>query len=128
MRLIEASVAARAMLHEAAAAALEAADRAQSLTERLDAMLEALGTTSPVRTPAPGEHVSASPGRISRREREVLALVAEGRSNKEIAANLFVSPNTVKTHVASLLQKLDADSRAHLAAMAMRQQLSLTPH
>ncbi len=58
---------------------------------------------------------------LSPREREVLALVAEGRSNKAIAEELYVSPNTIKTHVASLLQKLDADTRAQLAAIAARQ-------
>ena len=51
----------------------------------------------------------------------VLALVAEGRSNKAIAEALFVSPNTVKTHVASLLNKLHAESRVQLAAIAARQ-------
>ena len=53
---------------------------------------------------------------LSPREREVLALVAEGHSNRAIAEALFVSPNTVKTHVASLLRKHDASSRAQLAA------------
>jgi DNA-binding CsgD family transcriptional regulator len=55
---------------------------------------------------------------LSPREREVLALVAEGHSNRAIAEALFVSPNTVKTHVASLLRKHDASSRAQLAALA----------
>jgi two-component system response regulator DegU len=50
----------------------------------------------------------------------VLALVAEGRSNKAIAEALFVSPNTVKTHVASLLTKFQVDSRTQLAAIAVR--------
>jgi two-component system response regulator DegU len=48
----------------------------------------------------------------------VLALVAEGRSNKSIAEALFVSPNTVKTHVASLLRKHDVGTRTQLAAVA----------
>jgi DNA-binding NarL/FixJ family response regulator len=51
----------------------------------------------------------------------VLALVAQGQTNKAIAEALFVSPNTVKTHVASLLTKLDVDTRAQLAAIATRQ-------
>lgn len=59
--------------------------------------------------------------RLSPREREVLALVAQGRTNKAIAEALFVSPNTVKTHVTSLLTKLDVDTRAQLAAIATRQ-------
>jgi DNA-binding NarL/FixJ family response regulator len=55
---------------------------------------------------------------ISGRELEVLELLAAGRSNKEIARRLDVSPNTVKTHVTSLLHKLQADSRVQLAAIA----------
>ncbi len=50
--------------------------------------------------------------RLSRREREVLALVAEGSSNREIAATLIISENTAKYHVAPLLNKLGAGSRA----------------
>jgi DNA-binding CsgD family transcriptional regulator len=48
---------------------------------------------------------------ISARESEVLALLAEGHSNKQIARLLGISPNTVKTHVASLLAKLDSTRR-----------------
>jgi DNA-binding CsgD family transcriptional regulator len=48
---------------------------------------------------------------VSDREYEVLALVAEGRSNKEIARALDVSPNTVKTHIANLFEKLEARRR-----------------
>ena len=59
--------------------------------------------------------------RLSPREREVLALVAQGQTNKAIAEALFVSPNTVKTHVASLLTKLDVDTRAQLAVIATQQ-------
>lgn len=57
---------------------------------------------------------------VSPREWDVLTLLAEGRSNSAIAESLYVSPNTVKTHVASLLRKLGANSRAHLAAIAAR--------
>jgi len=49
--------------------------------------------------------------------------VAEGCTNKAIAETLFVSPNTVKTHVTSLLQKLRATTRVQLAAIAARQGL-----
>ena len=48
---------------------------------------------------------------VSERELEVLALLASGRSNKEIAKRLEVSPNTVKTHIASLFEKLGARRR-----------------
>jgi DNA-binding CsgD family transcriptional regulator len=55
---------------------------------------------------------------ISDREREVLALLAAGRSNKEIARQLDVSPNTVKTHVAKLFVKLSARRRTEAIARA----------
>ena len=53
----------------------------------------------------------------------MLALVAEGHSNKAIADALFVSPHTVKSHVAALLTKLDADKRAQLATIAAQRGL-----
>ncbi len=53
----------------------------------------------------------------------MLALVAGGRSNKAIAEALYVSPNTVKTHVTSLLHKLDAESRVQLAVIATQHDL-----
>jgi DNA-binding CsgD family transcriptional regulator len=49
--------------------------------------------------------------RISERELQVLELLAAGRSNKEIASRLEVSPNTVKTHVANLYEKLEVRRR-----------------
>jgi DNA-binding CsgD family transcriptional regulator len=55
---------------------------------------------------------------ISEREFEVLGLLAAGHSNKEIAARLDVSPNTVKTHVARLFDKLDAKRRTEAIARA----------
>lgn len=62
---------------------------------------------------------------ISAREREVLGLLAEGLSNKEIAGRLGVSPNTVKTHVARLLEKLDARRRTE--AISKARALGLVP-
>jgi non-specific serine/threonine protein kinase len=55
---------------------------------------------------------------LSTREEEVLRLVAEGLTNKEIARALIVTENTVKTHVTSLFNKLGVDSRAHAVAVA----------
>lgn len=49
--------------------------------------------------------------RISARELEVLELLAAGRSNKEIANRLEVSPNTIKTHIAKLFEKLEVSRR-----------------
>jgi two-component system, NarL family, nitrate/nitrite response regulator NarL len=60
------------------------------------------------------------PARLTSREREVLALVATGISNKGIARQLLVSPNTVKFHIAAILDKLDASTRAEAVAAAVR--------
>lgn len=57
---------------------------------------------------------------LSEREREVFQLIAEGRSNKEIADILFVSVSTVETHRAHILQKLDVHSMAQLVLYAVR--------
>ena len=55
---------------------------------------------------------------LTDREREVVALVAEGLSNEEIAGQIFVSQSTVKTHVARALMKLHARDRAQLVVLA----------
>ena len=56
----------------------------------------------------------------SARELAVLSLIAKGRSNKEIAAALGVSDETVKSHVSNVLQKLQAQDRAHAVTEAIR--------
>ena len=55
---------------------------------------------------------------VSEREFEVLTLLAAGRSNKEIANQLKVSPNTIKTHVAKLFEKLEAKRRTEAISRA----------
>jgi two-component system, NarL family, response regulator LiaR len=62
---------------------------------------------------------------ISKRELEVLQLMAEGFSNDEIATQLFVSLNTIKTHNAKLFEKMDVKRRTQAVEMAKR--LSLIP-
>ena len=57
---------------------------------------------------------------LTPRERDVVGLIAEGRSNKEIAADLFISEATVKTHVARVLSKLDLRDRTQIAIVAHR--------
>jgi DNA-binding CsgD family transcriptional regulator len=63
-------------------------------------------------------------GGLTRREVDVLRLVALGRSNKEIAADLVISEHTVARHVSNILRKLDAPSRAAAAAYAHRNRLA----
>ena len=72
------------------------------------------------RLPEPSAAIAASAvlDQLTDREREVLELVAKGQSNAEIAAGLYVSHATVKTHVSRLLMKLDARDRAQLVMIA----------
>ncbi len=58
---------------------------------------------------------------LTSREREVLRLIAAGRSNKEIAAVLFIAPKTASVHVSNILAKLGAGSRTEAAAIAHRE-------
>ncbi|MEU3182592.1 response regulator transcription factor [Streptomyces sp. NPDC006923] len=57
---------------------------------------------------------------LTEREREVLALIADGRSNREIARALVLSEKTVKTHVSNILMKLDLSDRTQAALWAVR--------
>jgi hypothetical protein len=57
---------------------------------------------------------------ITPREREILALIAAGKANKEIASQLEVSEDTVKRHVSHILEKLDVNDRAQATAEAIR--------
>ncbi len=58
-------------------------------------------------------------GTLSRREREVLALVASGHSNRKVAAELFIAENTVKNHVRKILEKLNLSSRVEATLWAV---------
>lgn len=57
---------------------------------------------------------------LSGREREILGMLADGMSNPDIAAQLFISPETVRTHVRNAMQKLEADTRTQAVALALR--------
>jgi DNA-binding NarL/FixJ family response regulator len=71
----------------------------------------------------PAAPAAPDPDDLTPREHEVLALVAEGATNAEIAARLVVSENTVKFHVKNILQKLHARNRAEVVAFAARSRL-----
>jgi DNA-binding NarL/FixJ family response regulator len=60
---------------------------------------------------------------LTQRERDVLRLLADGMSNEEIGKALFISPETVRTHVRKAMAKLDADTRTQAVATALRQSL-----
>jgi DNA-binding CsgD family transcriptional regulator len=65
------------------------------------------------------------PGTLTRREREIVRLVAHGRSGPEIAGELHIAHDTVRTHVRNAMTKLGARSRAHLVAKALGDGLTL---
>jgi DNA-binding NarL/FixJ family response regulator len=60
---------------------------------------------------------------LTQREREVLRLLADGLANEEIGKRLFISPETVRTHVRKAMAKLEADTRTQAVATALRQSL-----
>jgi DNA-binding NarL/FixJ family response regulator len=57
---------------------------------------------------------------LTGREREILQLLADGMSNADVASKLFISQETVKSHVRHILAKLEADTRTHAVAIALR--------
>jgi len=68
----------------------------------------------------PPETAAEDDSCLSQREQEVLRLVAQGNSNKEIAGSLFISDNTVKAHLRRILEKLHVANRSQAVAFAVR--------
>ena len=64
---------------------------------------------------------------LSPREKEVMALLAEGLTGRQIAERLVISPATVRTHVENVMEKLEARTRVHAIAIALRQGLIEIP-
>jgi DNA-binding NarL/FixJ family response regulator len=70
-------------------------------------------------------NLTDSYGLLTDREKEVLQLLAEGRSNKEVASLLNVAVSTVETHRSSLMQKLDLHNTAEIVLYAVRKGIIL---
>jgi DNA-binding NarL/FixJ family response regulator len=68
-----------------------------------------------------------TPARLTQREQEVLRLVAQGKSNKEIASALNIAENTVKNHLKNILEKLHLENRVQAATFALRRELDPGP-
>ena len=105
----------------APAAARELGDQAREVAHRLGAqpLLERLRAQGSTATRADGP----APSTLTARESEILALVAQGRSNGEIGKQLFISAKTVSVHVSNILGKLNASGRTEAAAIARRRGL-----
>ncbi len=109
-------------------AALDAAGRHGRTLSQADAITLAVGTAQPDPGPAPAVTVPAvhgaladSPaGPLSARERQIMALLAGGASNAKIAETLFVTPNTVRTHLDRIRDKTGARNRAELTRYAIQ--------
>lgn len=109
----------------AAGNALLGPDVTRAVIERVAADREAAGTAvAPAASPASESSGSGAltsamdEARLTDRERDVLGLVAEGKSNSEIAAELFLGEATVKTHVSNVLQKLGVRDRIQAVVWA----------
>jgi DNA-binding CsgD family transcriptional regulator len=68
----------------------------------------------------PGPPTGVGLDRLTPREREVLALIGQGHANRDIAAALYISERTARTHVSNILRKLDLTSRTQAAVLANR--------
>ncbi|MDF5751027.1 AAA family ATPase [Spongiactinospora sp. TRM90649] len=114
---------------------LSAGDRAAALGEWRTALdiatglgaaplvtvLDDLGRRARLTTPEPEPETDTPTDHLTQREREVLALVAEGLTNREIAGRLFIANKTVSVHVSNILAKLGVSTRTQAAALTRRQ-------
>lgn len=112
---------ARALAPQSPAAAIDTARHAQNELEALGATRDADAAAAFMRSlGAKGRAGPRSLGSLTRRETEVLRLLGEGLSNRDVAARLFISPKTAEHHVGRIYSKLGLKSRAEAATYAVR--------
>jgi DNA-binding NarL/FixJ family response regulator len=95
-------------------AAIEAAKEGATYLDPQIARLVVENLKAPVTPAVPGLNA------LSEREMDVLKLIVEGKSNQEIASELYLSTNTIKTHVRGIMNKLSVDDRVQAAVLALR--------
>ena len=102
---------------------VSATTTAEAIAGSADVVLTARASRRSQRT----LHAEAEPSppvpSLTQRERQILSLLADGLGNKQIAAQLGISPSTVKTHLELLFEKLDVTSRAEAVAVSVRRGL-----
>jgi DNA-binding NarL/FixJ family response regulator len=114
---------ARALASHAPAVAVQEARLALETFERLGATRDTDAAAAVLRElGAPARTFPKGSGPLTKREREVLSLLAEGCSNTEIARRFSISRRTAEHHVARILAKLGLRNRAEAAAYALREQ------
>jgi non-specific serine/threonine protein kinase len=99
------------------AAAPHGSEREETAPARVEASPSGAGRGSGPDRPAPSRPVPP-PGSLTRREREVAALVAQGLTDRQIAETLVIAEGTVGVHLANIFTKLDLHARAQLAVWA----------
>ncbi len=109
-------------LGQTSSVALQAESAGWTLSQALDAAFAELAR-DPAPATMPQGHQAAAAS-LTARERDVLRLIVQGLANREIAAELSISPRTVSTHVTNILHKLDESSRTGAAAYAVRHGLT----
>jgi len=94
----------------------------RSVQETLSSQLNTMFTGSARRKKSAAQReadrMKVADGRLSKRQIQVLHLLGEGKTNKEIAMTLFLSPNTVKLHVSAILERLNLRSRTEAALLS----------
>jgi len=109
----ETELAAAVDLIEAQAASIPHEEQRRQFQQAARAMLPQLPSLTPL------QKRKQAFGGLTQRERQVAVLVAQGKTNKEIAAELFITVRTVKSHLTNILTKLDFTSRSQVAAWAV---------
>lgn len=117
----------RAGLGETAFAAAWAEGRTMTLEQAIEDALAAEAAVAIGAKAAATPGTKASAGPLTPREREVAALIADGKTNREIGALLVITERTADTHVQHILNKLGFNSRAQIAAWAVEQGLRTVP-
>ena len=94
-----------------------------SFEEAVEYALSEEETATPV-PPAPDRPPADAPSALTRREKEIATLVAQGMTNRQIATELSISEHTAATHIAKILKKLGLQSRAQIGFWLAEQEFS----